>query len=148
MYHGKSSKCISRKPLHGRNIRIGHQTSSDITKKMETGYVDDVFAITKKKAVSTFHEILNSIDPHIPFTIKHEQNGQIAYLNTLISNLIGTITIDIYRKPMHIDKYLDFTSFHDKKHKRSTAETLTQSIQSTFNGRKKNAGNTTCGRSP
>ena len=32
--------------------------------------------------------------------------------------------VDIYRKPTHTDRYLDFHSLHDRKHKISTAETL------------------------
>ena len=32
--------------------------------------------------------------------------------------------VDIYRKPTHTDRYLDFHSHHDRKHKISTAETL------------------------
>ena len=87
-------------------------------------YVDDIFSIMKKDAVSTFHDDLNSIDPHISFTIEHETDGQIAFLDTLISRNSGTITTNVYRKPTHTDKYLDFKSHHDKKHKISTAATL------------------------
>ena len=54
-------------------------------------YVDDVFSIMKKDAVSTFHDELNFIDPHISFTIEHETDGQIAFLDTLISRNSGTI---------------------------------------------------------
>ena len=32
--------------------------------------------------------------------------------------------VDIYRKPTHTDRYLDFHSHHDRKHKISIAETL------------------------
>ena len=63
-------------------------------------YVDDVFSILKKDAVSTFHDELNSIDSHISFTI----DGQIAFLDTLISRNSGTITTNVYRKPTHTDR--------------------------------------------
>ncbi len=36
----------------------------------------------------------------------------------------GKITIEVYRKPTHTDRYLDFNSHHEKKHKISTASTL------------------------
>ena len=85
-------------------------------------YVDDIFSIMKKDAVSTFHDELNSIDPHISFTIEHETDGQIAFLDTLISRNSGTITTNVYRKPTHTDRYLDFKSHHDKKPKISTAQ--------------------------
>ena len=35
-------------------------------------YVDDSFCIIKKNAVSSFHDTLSSIDPHISFTIEQE----------------------------------------------------------------------------
>ena len=78
-------------------------------------YVDDIFSIMKKDAVSTFHDELNSIDSHISFTIEHETDGQIAFLDALISRNSGTITTSVYRKPTHTDRYLDFKSHHDKK---------------------------------
>ena len=87
-------------------------------------YAEDVFCIMKKDAVSSFHKELNSIDPHISFTIEHEANGQIAFLDTLISWNSGTITTNVYRKPTHPDRYLHFKSHHDKKHKIGTAATL------------------------
>ena len=58
----------------------------------------------KKDAVSTFHDELNSIDPHISFTIEHETDGQIAFLDTLISRNCGTITTNVYRKPTQIPR--------------------------------------------
>ena len=67
-------------------------------------FVDDIFSILKKDAVSTFHDELNSIDSHISFTIEHETDGQIAFLDTLISRNSGTITTNVYRKPTHTDR--------------------------------------------
>ena len=43
---------------------------------------------------------------------------------TLVSRNNGAISVDVYRKPTHTDRYLDFNSHHDKKHKESTAATL------------------------
>ncbi len=101
-------------------------------------YVDDVLSDMKKDAISTFHDELNSIDPHISFTIEYETNGQIAFLDTLISRNSGSITTDVYRKPTHTDNYLHFKSHHDKKHKISTAATLLSratSIPNTVEGK-------------
>ncbi|KAL9975777.1 hypothetical protein ACROYT_G012971 [Oculina patagonica] len=67
---------------------------------------------------------MNSIDPHISFTIEHESNGQLSFLDTLISRDNKKLNIDIYRKPTHTDRYLDFRSHHDREHKISTAATL------------------------
>ena len=98
--------------------------ASTVPQKVWKRYVDDSFCIIKKDEIPAFHNTLNSIDPHISFTIEQENNGQIPFLDTLISRKNGTISINIYRKPTHTDGYLDFNSHHDKKHKVSTAATL------------------------
>ena len=62
----------------------------------------------------------NSIDPlHQFHYIEHEQNGQIAFLDTLISRNNCSISIDVYRKPTHTNRYLAKT-----KQKISTVTTL------------------------
>ena len=81
--------------------------------------MDDSFCIIKRNAVNSFHTTLNSIDPHISFTIEEESDQQIAFLDTLVSRKDNTIAI-----ATHTDRYLDFCSHHDKRHKISTAETL------------------------
>ena len=48
-------------------------------------FVDDSFAIINKNAITSFHDTLNSIDPHIKFTIEYEKDEQIAFLDMLIS---------------------------------------------------------------
>ena len=63
-------------------------------------------------------------DPKISFTIELENNGQIAFLDTLVSRRSGVAVIDVCRKPTHNDRYLDFSSHHDIKHKISMASTL------------------------
>ena len=42
-----------------------------------------------------------SIDPKIAFTIEEENNGQISFLDTLVSRKNGVTVIDVYRKPTH-----------------------------------------------
>ena len=79
--------------------------------------------IIKKDAVSSFHNSLNSVDPHT-FTIEYQSNKQLSSLDTLVSCDSGKLSVDVYRKPTHTDGYLDFDSHHDKKHKISAAATL------------------------
>ena len=95
-----------------------------IPPKVWKRFVDDSFAIIKKSAVLSFHCTLNSIDPHINLTTEHEQDGRTAFLDTLISRNNCSISIDVYRKPTHTDRYLNYLSHHDHKHKISTAMTL------------------------
>ncbi|XP_068735283.1 uncharacterized protein [Montipora capricornis] len=99
--------------------------TSEVQPKVWKRYVDDSFCIIKRDAVNSFHTTLNSIDPHISFTIEEESDQQIGFLDTLVSRKDNTITIDVYRKKgTHTDRYLDFSPHHDKRHKISTAETL------------------------
>ena len=98
-------------------------STSSVPPKVWKRYLDDSFVIIKKNAVS-FHNTLNAFDPKISFTIELENNGQIAFLDTLVSRRNGVSVIDVYRKPTHTDRYLDFSSHHDKKHKIRTASTL------------------------
>ena len=58
------------------------QRNAVLLSKVWKRFVDDSFAIIKKSAVLSFHDTLNSIDPNISFTVAHEQNGQIAFLDT------------------------------------------------------------------
>ena len=87
-------------------------------------FVDDSFAIINKNAITSFHDTLNSIDLHIKLTIEHEKDEQIAFLDMLISRRNNSVSIHVYRKPTHTDRYLDYASHHDLKHKISTANTL------------------------
>jgi len=98
--------------------------ASPVTPKIWKRYVDDGFCIIKKNGVTAFHDTLNSIDTNISFTIEHECNRKISFLDTLVSRNNGAISVDVYRKPTHTDRYLDFNSHHDKKRKVSTAATL------------------------
>ena len=97
--------------------------TSEVKPKVWKRYVHDSFII-KRNAVNSFHTTLNSIDPHISFTFEEESDQQIAFLDTLVSRKDNTIAIGVYRKATHTDRYLDFCSHHDKRHKISTAETL------------------------
>ena len=58
-------------------------------------FVDDVFSIIKKNTVTTFHNLLNSIDPHISFTIEQEHEGRLAFLDTLTTWNNGTIFLAV-----------------------------------------------------
>ena len=95
-----------------------------VSPKFWKRYVDDSSCVIKSHAVASFHDSLNSINRHISFTIEHESNGQLLFPDILISRDNGKLMVNIYRKPTHTDRYLDFHSHHDRKHKISTAETL------------------------
>ena len=59
---------------------IEEQAIRDATSppKIWKRFVDDCFSIIKKTNISCFHDTLNSIDPHIDFTVENEKDGTIA----------------------------------------------------------------------
>ena len=80
--------------------------------------------------VKNFHCHLNSIEPSIQFTLEAESEGQLAFLDVLIShNLDGSIDTTVYRKPTHTNKYVDFSSHHPLAHKIAVVRTLYSKAQ-------------------
>ena len=102
-------------------------STSSVPPKVWKRYVDDIFVIVKNDAVTSSHNTLYASDPKISFTIELENSGQIFFLDTLVSRGNGVAVIYVYRKPTHTDRYLDFFSHHDIKHKINTASTLSPS---------------------
>ncbi len=87
-------------------------SQSTVPPKKWFRYVDDIFAIIKKHALTNFFNLLNSIDPHINFTTEHELNGKLSFLDTLIiTRNNGSLFINVYRKPTYTARYLDYNSF-------------------------------------
>ena len=86
-------------------------TASATPPKVWKRYVDDGLVIIKKHSVSAFHV---SIHPKFSFTIETENNGQISFLDTLVSRKDGVLTTDVYRKSTHTDRKLDFCSHYEK----------------------------------
>ena len=76
--------------------------------------------------VDEFHKHLNSVNPNIQFTLELENtNGQgLPFLDTVTSRRGTEIYVDVYRKPTHTDRYLDFFSCHPLCYKRSVVNTL------------------------
>ena len=69
-------------------------------------YVDDVFSIIPKGNCDTMLRYLNSIDPHIKFTIEQPNaEGDIPFLDTFPKPQGEDIVVGVYRKPTHTDGY-------------------------------------------
>ena len=76
-------------------------------------YVDDVFSIIPKGKKDTMLNYLNSIDPHIKFTVEQPNMVRaIPFLDTLPQPKDEEISVSVYRKSTHTDRYLDFNSIH------------------------------------
>ena len=88
-------------------------------------YVDDSHVCIKREHTDEFHAHLNSINTNIKFTIEIESEGSIAFLDTKTTRQDdGSITVSVYRKATHTDRYLDFKSHHHPQHKYSVIRTL------------------------
>ena len=63
-------------------------------------YVDDKCTVLPRDLVESFHEHLNSIDPNIQFTVERESEGQLPFLDVLLTREDdGSISTSVFRKP-------------------------------------------------
>ena len=64
-------------------------------------YVDDMCTVLQSDLVHHFLDHLNSINPHIQFTLKIEKNGCLPFLDIFLSHEPdGSIQTSIFHKPM------------------------------------------------
>ena len=88
-------------------------------------YVDDVFSIIPKGNRDKMLQYLNSIDPHIKFTIEQPNDeGGIPFLDTFPKPQGEGIAVSVYRKPKHTDRYLAFNSNHPISARRAVVRAL------------------------
>ena len=88
-------------------------------------YEDDVFSIIPKGKWDAMLQYLNSIDPHIKFTVEQpNMEGTIPFLDTLPKLNGEEISVSVHRKPTHTDRYLDSNSSHPILAKGAVVRTL------------------------
>ena len=99
--------------------------------------MDDTFVVIHEYDVESFTSHINSIDPHIKFTIEPEKDNLLLFLDTeIILNDDATTDTRVYRKPSHTDQYLNWSSNHPIQHKRSVARTLLERAEITPSNQK------------
>ncbi|GAB1602736.1 uncharacterized protein LOC115230173, partial [Argonauta hians] len=78
-------------------------------------YLDDCFILWTHTPdlLKDFHNLLNSLNPNIQFTIEYS-NKQLPFLDILIINQNTFLETDLYTKPTDSQQYLLFTSCHPK----------------------------------
>ena len=92
--------------------------------------VDDTFVIQKEVNKQDFPQHINNVDPAIQFTVENnKEDGAIPFLDTIVKpEADGSLSITAYRKPTHIDQYLQWDSHHLSA-KFSVIKTLTQRVK-------------------
>ena len=130
-YYQQISGCAMRSPVSATvaDIVMEHVEETAISTAPHPPrwwfrYVDDSHSCLKTTQVNEFHDHLNSINPHLQFTIELEQNRCPPFLDTMTIRSNGKIEVDIYRKLTHTDKYLHHGSHHPLQHKLSVLSTL------------------------
>ena len=87
-------------------------------------FVDDVYSIVKRTQLENFFHHINNLHQNIKFTMEEETNGKLAFLDTLLKRNNGEISVLVYRKPTHTDKYLHYSSHHQTSCKESVVSSL------------------------
>ena len=62
-----------------------------------------------------FHKHLNGQHPNIKFTIEHEKENKLAFLDVLVTRSETRLCTGVYRKPTHTDRYIPFHSHHHRR---------------------------------
>lgn len=76
-------------------------------------YVDDIFAVIKERYLQQTLELLNSRHATIQFTVEKENDGQLPFLDLLVSRTADNkLKFGIYRKPTSTDRYITSDSNH------------------------------------
>ena len=97
--------------------------------QVDDGHVDDVHSAPRKDQVNKLQEHLNSIDPHIQFTIELPGTDGLPFLDTLTKPTPNSIESTVYRKPIHTDRYLDYDSSHPISAKLSVIHTVIHRVK-------------------
>ena len=86
---------------------LAHSQSTSPSKKCYR-FVDDIFVFIKRHILTIFYNLLNSIYPHIKFTMKEEHDDKLSFLDTIVTRNIvnGSRLINVYRKPSHVNRYV------------------------------------------
>ena len=87
---------------------------------MVTQDIIDIFSIVHKAYLQELLEHINSLHPQTQFTKEEENISSLPFLDTsVLRNHDKTISVRIYRKPMHTNQNLKYTSHNPTSAKRS-----------------------------
>ncbi len=88
-------------------------------------YVDDTVVVLMDALLEDFTNHINSIHPAIKFTWEEETEKSLAVLDAKITrDNLGKLSFSVYRKPTHMDQYLQYSSNQPLQHKLGVIRTL------------------------
>ena len=88
-------------------------------------YVDDTFLLFKDPLhIPKFQHYLNSKHENIKFTVEHETEGKIPFLDVMLTRQDNTISTSIYRKPTFTGLGMSYLSFIPIQFKINAIKTL------------------------
>ena len=88
-------------------------------------YVDDIFLLFRSKShVNPFFDYLNSKHPNIKFTLEHERDGKISFLDASIHRENNNFLTSVFRKSTFSGVGMSYFSFCDQKFKSNAVQTL------------------------
>ena len=98
------------------------------TPRLWQRYVNDTFVIHKEIHKQYF---LQHINTAIQFTVgTNKEDGAIPFMDTTIKpEADGALSITVYRKPIHMDQYLQWVSHHHLSANVSGIHTLSHRVQ-------------------
>ena len=88
-------------------------------------FVDDTFVVIEAQYKEEFFQHINSVDENIKFTAENTRaDGTMPLLDTHVTpQSDGSLLTTVYRKPTHINQYLQWDSHHAISNKYSVIST-------------------------
>ena len=87
-------------------------------------FVEDIYSIFKRMHLENFFHHINNFQQNIKFTMQEESDGELAFLDTLLIQNYGEISVLVYEKPTHTEQYLHYSSHHQASCKQSAVSSL------------------------
>ena len=87
-------------------------------------FANDLYSILKRMHLKNVLQHINNLHQNLMFTMDEESNGELAFLDTLLSRNNGKISVLVYRKPTYTDQYLYYSSYHQISCKESVASSF------------------------
>ena len=74
-------------------------------------YMDDTFLLFKESTFAqSFFNHVNSVHPNIKFTVEHEENGKLPFLDITVSRDGDTLLTSVFRKLTFTGKSTNYFS--------------------------------------